>query len=33
MKINDLLQIENIDTLCCYYFNDKTVYMTSKFCG
>ena len=25
MKINDLLKIENIDTLCCHNFNDKTI--------
>ena len=23
MKINDLLQFENMDTICCYDFNDK----------
>ena len=27
MKISDLLQIENIDTLCCYNFNDKMKYV------
>ena len=27
MKINDLLQIESIDTLCCGNFSDKTKYI------
>ena len=27
MKVNDLLQIENIDSLCCYNSNDKMKYV------